>query len=245
VVRLNESLRAAQQRRASTVLLSTPAAGSRLAVQAPRRPLVRVISPGIDDRKWIPPGDAISDAAQDVLFLGNLHVRKGILVLIDAFAEVAHNLHRARLLIAGDGPLRGELSRRIASSPELNRVELLGAVERERAVTVMQGCSVYCSPSLGEPFGMTALEAMACAKPVVATNAGGLGHLVPDRGGRKVAPGDAPALAAALQEVLPDLDQRRAMGVHNRRTVEERYSWRAVVDRLEDAYSEALARRHS
>jgi glycosyltransferase involved in cell wall biosynthesis len=245
VVRLNESLRAAQQRRATTVLLSTPAAASRLAVPEPRRPLVRVISGGIDDRKWMPPADAISDGDQDVLFLGNLHLRKGILVLIDAFAEVARTLPRARLLVAGDGPLRAELSRRIAASPGLNRVELLGAVERERAVAVMQRCSVYCSPSLGEPFGMTALEAMACAKPVVATNAGGLGHLVPDGGGRKVAPGDPAALAAALKEVLPDFDGRRAMGAHNRRTVEERYSWRAIVDRLEGAYSEAVARRHS
>ena len=239
VVRLNEALRAAQQRRAATVLLSTQAAASRLAAEGPA---VHVISGGIDDRRWAPPADQPPDAEQDVLFLGNLHARKGILVLVEAFAEVAKTLPKARLVVAGDGPLRVELSRRIA---DLQRVELLGAVERERAVAVMQRCSVYCSPSLGEPFGMTALEAMACARPVVATNAGGLAHLVPDAGGRKVAPGDAGALAAALQEVLPDLGLRREMGAHNRRTVEERYSWRAVVDRLEDAYGEAIARRHS
>ena len=93
---------------------------------------------------------------------------------------------------------------------------------------------------------MTALEAMACGKPVVATDAGGLRHLVPDEGGRKVPPGDVDALAAALAEMLPALELRRAMGAHNRRTVEQRYSWRAVVDRLEDAYGEAIAaRRHS
>jgi len=238
-VRVNEALRAAQQRRATTVLLSTPAASSRLAADGPA---VHVISGGIDDHEWAPPADQPPHGDQDVLFLGNLHTRKGILVLVDAFAEVAKTLPRARLLVAGDGPLRDELTRRTA---HLERVELLGAVERERAVTVMRRCSVYCSPSLGEPFGMTALEAMACAKPVVATDAGGLGHLVPDAGGRKVAPNDARALAAALQEVLPNVELRRRMGAHNRRTVEERYSWRAVVDRLEDAYGEAVARRHS
>ncbi len=89
---------------------------------------------------------------------------------------------------------------------------------------------------------MTALEAMACAKPVVATAASGLGHLVPDEGGRKVAPGDARALATALTEILAAPELRSAMGEHNRRLVEERYSWPRVVDRLEAAYREAIDR---
>jgi L-malate glycosyltransferase len=163
------------------------------------------------------------------------------MVLLDAFARAARALPAARLLVAGDGPLGEEVRRRVAQVPELDRVVLLGAVERPRAQSLMRECTVYCCPSLGEPFGMTALEAMACAKPVVATNAGGLRHLVPDGGGRKVAPGDPAALAAALEEILPAVELRRAMGEHNRRTVEERYAWARVVDRLEDAYGEAMA----
>jgi L-malate glycosyltransferase len=243
MVRLNESLRAAQQRRATTVLLSTPAAASRLARPEPRHLQVRVISGGIDDSVWVPPADGAHERRQDILFLGNLHARKGILVLIDAFARLATDLPAARLVIAGDGPLIGEVRRRLAASPGHERVELLGRVEHERARAVMQECSVYCCPSLGEPFGMTALEAMACGKPVVATDAGGLRHLVPDDGGHKVPPGDVDALAAALRETLPALERRRAMGAHNRRTVEQRYSWRVVVDRLEEAYREAIAAR--
>jgi L-malate glycosyltransferase len=241
VVRLNEAIRAAQQRRATTVLLSTPAAASRVAIGIPGRAHVRLVSPGIDERAWVPPADPGPERAQDVLFLGNLNPRKGILVLLDAFAEVARKLPAARLLVAGDGPLSEEVRRRVAGFAEPQRVELLGAVQRSQAPAIMQRCTVYCSPSLGEPFGMTALEAMACAKPVVATNAGGLRHLVPDEGGRKVAPGDSAALAVALEEVLPAVELRRAMGEHNRRTVEERYAWARVVDRLEDAYQEAIA----
>jgi L-malate glycosyltransferase len=105
---------------------------------------------------------------------------------------------------------------------------------------MMQSCDVYCLPSYGEPFGMTALEAMACARPVVATDAGGLRHLVPDEGGRKVAPGDPRALAAALRELLTDQALRRAMGEHNRRLVEERYAWPRIVSRLEEVYGEAI-----
>jgi glycosyltransferase involved in cell wall biosynthesis len=87
---------------------------------------------------------------------------------------------------------------------------------------------------------MTALEAMACGKPVVATDTGGLSYLVPPDGGRKVPPGDAEALADALYEVLADAELRRAMGSRNRAVVEERYAWPRVVDRLEDAYREAI-----
>ena len=243
VLRLDESLRAAQQRRATTALLSTPAAESRLVRPHPDGLRVRVLSGGIDDRLWAPPPGSADEHRQDILFLGNLHPRKGILVLIEAFARLAAQLPGARLVVAGDGPLSEEVKHRVA--PHHGRVELLGRLERDRARGVMQACSVCCCPSLGEPFGMTALEAMACARPVVATDAGGLRHLVPDDGGRKVATGDADALAAALAETLSSPELRREMGAVNRAVVERRYSWSAVIDGLEDAYREAIAARRA
>ncbi len=178
-----------------------------------------------------------------MLFLANLQVRKGILVALEAFERVAAQRPSARLLVAGDGPEAATVRRLAAASPAHERIVLLGAVTREQALPVMQASSVFCAPSYAEPFGMNALEAMACARPVVATRAGGLQHLVDDRGGRVVAPGDAPALAAALTELLARPDLRAAMGAHNRRLVRERYDWTAVVDRLERAYAEAVRRR--
>jgi glycosyltransferase involved in cell wall biosynthesis len=239
VLRVNRAITGAQQRRATTALLSTPAAASRLAVPAERLHL-RDVSPGIDAATWVPAEGADGAGGQDVLFLANLEVRKGIHVTLDAFARLAPRLPEARLLVAGRGPELDAVRERIASSRELERVELLGHVPRERVMATMQASAVYCLPSYHEPFGMTALEAMACAKPVVATNTGGLGHLVPDEGGRKVAPGDAAALAGALHEVLADADLRLAMGRHNRELVERRYAWSRVVDRLEEAYREAI-----
>jgi glycosyltransferase involved in cell wall biosynthesis len=119
-------------------------------------------------------------------------------------------------------------------------------VARDQVPSLMRDCAVYCLPSFGEPFGMSALEAMACARPVVATDAGGLAHLVSDEGGRKVPPGDPGALASALAEVLGDPALRRSMGEHNRRVAERRYAWPRVIERLEAAYAEAIgARRRS
>jgi glycosyltransferase involved in cell wall biosynthesis len=241
-LRMKRVIRGAQQRRAATLLLSTPAAVSQLApgVQAN----VHELPLGIDDHAWRPAPEA--PAGQTVLFLANLEVRKGIHVLLDAFEALAARLPDARLQVAGDGPEGEAVKRRIRDSPALGRVELLGRVDRERVLALMQACDVYCLPSYGEPFGLSALEAMACARPVVATAAGGLQHLVPDAGGRKVPPGDSAALADALAEVLGDAELRQAMGSHNRKVVEESFTWSRVGDRLDQLYAEAMrGQRHA
>jgi glycosyltransferase involved in cell wall biosynthesis len=100
---------------------------------------------------------------------------------------------------------------------------------------------VYCLPSLGEPFGVSALEAMASGLPVVSTTAGGLGHLVPDEGGIKVAPRDPAALADALISLLRDPGRRAEMGRVNREVVMRDYDWERVVDRLESFYRQLAA----
>jgi glycosyltransferase involved in cell wall biosynthesis len=238
-LRLKQLLRAAQQRRATTALVSTAAAESKLSSR--RRLRVHELPPGIDADAWGPGPDGVP--GQDVLFLANLEVRKGIHVLLDAFAQLAPRFPGARLLVAGEGPEGDAVRRRLRETPELSRVELLGRVERSQVMATMQACDVYCLPSYGEPYGMTALEAMACARPVVATAAGGLQHLVPDEGGRKVPPGDPTALARALGEVLADPGLRQAMGERNRAAVERRFAWSRVVDRLEEIYREAISAR--
>jgi glycosyltransferase involved in cell wall biosynthesis len=229
-------VRGAQQRRATTVLLSTAAAESKLS-RAPGL-LVHELPPGIDDHAWhaTPPGGS----GQDVLFLANLEVRKGIHVLLDAFSELSRELPGARVVVAGEGPESQAVRRRLRETPALARVELLGRVDRSRVMATMQACDVYCLPSYGEPYGMTALEAMACARPVVGTAAGGLQHMVPDDGGRKVPPGDPVALAGALREVLADPALRRSMGERNRAEVEQRFAWSRVGDRLDQIYAEAI-----
>jgi glycosyltransferase involved in cell wall biosynthesis len=233
------ALRAAQQARATTVLLSTPAASSKLELRRSRRLHVHELPLGVDDRTWRPAARG-HEPGQDVLFLASVELRKGIHVLLDAFARLAPELPGARLLVAGTGTELDNVRRRLASSPALDAVELLGRLDRPQAVAAMQAADVYCLPSFGDPNPLAVLEAMACALPVVTTDSGGLRHLVSDRGGRKVAPGDAMALAGALRELLGDPALRRQMGDHNRRVVEERYGWSAVVDRLEDLYAEAI-----
>ena len=239
--RVNAAVRAAQQRNAAAVLLSTPAATAKLAMPVPTQLLVRELSHGIDEQIWRPGNDAVQ--RQDILFLANLEWRKGIFVLLEAFARLATQLPGARLLVGGDGSQTEAVRSAVLQSDALRRVKLLGHVPREQAPELMRECTVYCLPSFGEPFGMSALEAMASAKPVVAADAGGLRHLVDARGGRRVPPGDPVRLSAALCEVLASPELQRRMGAHNRSIIERRYTWTRVIDRLEDVYAEAVAAR--
>jgi L-malate glycosyltransferase len=237
-VRVKQALRATQQLEATTVLLSNPAAEEKVSPRARRRLYVHELPLGVDDHIWIPA--ATDEHAEDVLFLASLDIRKGVYVLLDAFALLAEQFPDARLRLVGAGPELEEVRRRIAASPAPDRIDVLGHLDREFALGALQTCDVYCLPSFGDPHPLTVLEAMSCARPVVVTDAGGLPHLVPDAGGRKVPAGDAEALAGALAELLRDRELRREMGAVNRRVVEERYAWSRVVDRLEAIYEEAM-----
>ncbi|MBN1529328.1 MAG: glycosyltransferase family 4 protein [Thermoleophilaceae bacterium] len=240
-LRVKRSLRRAQQARADAVLLSTAAAAGKLELNGSRRERVHELPLGVDAGFWRPapsPAEGL-----DVLYLAGLEVRKGIHVLLDAWERLSPRIPEARLLLAGDGAERDAVLERLRSTERLARVELAGRLDREAARAAMQACAVFCLPSYGDPAPLAAVEAMACGRPVVATDASGLGKLVPDAGGIKVPQGDAGRLAEALAELLGDRDRREAMGASNRRAVEERYSWPRVVDRLEELYVGAASRR--
>lgn len=131
-----------------------------------------------------------------VLFLGRHEPRKGLGVLLEAFAGLSSP---AALWVAGDGPETGALRARY---PECDRVHWLGVVSEGEVASRLQGASVLCAPSLGgESFGMVLVEAMAARCAVVASDiegyreaAGGHAVLVP--------PGDVASLRAALERVL-------------------------------------------
>jgi L-malate glycosyltransferase len=232
-------LRQREQGAAAALLLTTPAAAPKLTRRGAQRALVRYIGLGVDAQEFAPGANGrVSGSPATILFLANLWVRKGILVLLAAFDEVAERMPGCRLLVAGDGSDEALVRDAVERSPHRDRIELLGRLDRAGAAEAMRAADVYCLPSFSEPFGISALEAMSSGCPVVATDVGGLAYLVRSEGGRTVPPGDAAALAAALVELLSSEDLRREMGSFNRALVESTYSWDAVMDQLEAVYDE-------
>jgi glycosyltransferase involved in cell wall biosynthesis len=228
-----------EQHRAAAILVFVPAGAANVRSRRARDRIV-VVPPGIELELFRPAGPDETPDRPTVLFLAGLERRKGVDTLLDAFAEVAQTRPEAQLWLAGAGSLEAEVRARAARDPLAGRVDVLGRVGREQVPALLRSSTLLAVPSLGEPFGMNALEALASGLPVVATNAGGLADLVPDDGNRKVPPGDATALARALDELLGlTAEERAALGARNR-AVAETYSWEAAVDRLEAVYTDVV-----
>ena len=236
---------ALHQLQASALLVTTPAAMNSMPLPQLSRPRSHLMRHGIDADMFAPePGwqTAARQGPPTVLFYSHFDRRKGIFVLIKAFRQVVRAMPEARLLMVGRGEHTGELYEHISRSGCADRIEVRGPVKREQAPALLRTCSVYCLPSFGEPYATTVLEAMACAKPVVVTQAGGLPYMVSPGGGVCVPPGDAGALADALLGILASTERQVAMGAENRAYIEARYTWTKVVDALESVYRQVGGR---
>jgi glycosyltransferase involved in cell wall biosynthesis len=177
-----------------------------------------------------------------LLCVGRLIPIKGHIVLLRALAEARAEVPGLSLDIAGRGPLEPAL-RALAKELELeDAVRFLGHVAPiQRA---LEDAAVVVVPSLGEGFGMVALEAMERARPVIAAEIGGLGELVEDGvTGLLVPPGNADALATAIVRLTGDLDAAARMGEAGRRRAVEYFLQERCTDRTELLYRAQLEAR--
>ncbi|MET0325096.1 MAG: glycosyltransferase family 4 protein [Ilumatobacteraceae bacterium] len=135
-----------------------------------------------------------------IFFCGRHEERKGLAVLLDAFATLPAT---TRLWLAGDGPDGPRLRAEHAEDP---RISWLGRITDAEKFARLRGASVFCAPSLhGESFGVVLVEAMAAGTPVVASGLDGYRNVATDGvDALLVEPGDADALATAIRSVLDD-----------------------------------------
>jgi glycosyltransferase involved in cell wall biosynthesis len=175
-----------------------------------------------------------------LLCVGRLIPIKGHIVLLRAFAEARKRLPSLELDIAGRGPLEPALKALAAELGIQSSVHFLGHVSPIQAA--IERSAVVVVPSMGEGFGMVALEAMERARPVIAANIGGLSELVRDgETGVLVPAGEAEPLTEAIVRVAGDLALARAMGEEGRRRALSRFLQKACTERTELLYEEALS----
>ena len=180
--------------------------------------------------------------APRLLCVGRLIPIKGHIVLLRAFAEARRRVPGLRLDIAGQGPLEPAL-RALAKELEIDdAVRFLGYVAPvQRAI---EDSAIVVVPSMGEGFGMVALEAMERGRPVIAAEIGGLGELV-EAGvtGLLVPPGEAQPLEEAIVQLAGDLDLAARMGEAGRLRALEQFLQERCTDRTELLYEDALTSR--
>jgi glycosyltransferase involved in cell wall biosynthesis/peptidoglycan/xylan/chitin deacetylase (PgdA/CDA1 family) len=174
--------------------------------------------------------------------LARFEPRKGLDVLIDAFALVAARHQDCGLALVGEGPLRRDLERQVRRLGLSERVRFCG--RRDEVAEVLAALDVFVLPSHAEGLSIALLEAGAAGRPVVATSVGGNGEVVRDGlTGLLVPPGDAPALADAVVRLLDDAAAATAMGRRLAADVRERFASAEMVRRIERVYEDALAAR--
>ncbi len=173
--------------------------------------------------------------------VGRLVPVKGHDTLLRAVAEAAGVVPGLELEVAGSGPLEQELRAQVSALGLDGTVRFLGQVPG--AGEVLERAAVVIVPSLGEGFGMVALEAMERGRAVIASAVGGLPEIVtPGETGLLVPPGDAEALAAALVSLAQDPDRARALGRAGRARALASFSQERCTTRTEELYRAALAR---
>jgi glycosyltransferase involved in cell wall biosynthesis len=209
----------------------------RVAEVRPRRHVV-CIPNGVDLERFSPAGAACTE--NDEIVVGcaaRLIEGKGIEDVIEALAHPS--LNRVRLRVAGEGPHTRSLKALGRSLGVDGRVEFLGPVLDMPAFWRSIDVAVVPSNSLIESFGMAAVEAMACGKPVVAADSGALPSIVADgETGRIVPPGDSAALATAIADYAADPARRARHSSNGRRRCEENFG----IDRAAHRYLELCAK---
>lgn len=184
-------------------------------------------------------GDRTGDPPT-ILFVGRHEERKGLGVLLDAFASLGPSVHGPApvLWVAGEGPETAGLRER--GIPD---VEWLGPISDDEKARRLRAATVFCAPSLyGESFGIVLLEAMAAGVPVVASDIGGYRDVArQDREAVLAPPGDAEALRLALCSVLAD-PAGAARLVEAGRERAASFSMASLADRYVALFELALAR---
>ncbi|MDO5632128.1 MAG: glycosyltransferase family 4 protein [Paracoccus sp. (in: a-proteobacteria)] len=179
---------------------------------------------------------------------GRVRAQKGVDLLVNAALDLFPARPRARLILTGritadNQGFADDLERRIAAAGLSDRIRFLGEIPWEQVVRSYQALDLFAAPARWEGFGLTPLEAMACAVPVVASRVGAYETLIRDgETGSLVARDDQAALTAALARWLDDDAGRAAAGQTARAHVTANHAIRDEAAAIVGVYRELLAR---
>ena len=193
------------------------------------------------DRAEVLAKHGITYGGEDVvLFAGKMAHFKGVDILMQAAAQYEADLPNAITVLAGDGEERENLEAQ-AAELGLSRVTFIGNVAQDELARLYCIADIDLVPSRREPFGLVAVEAMACGTPVVATNQGGLPDFVNENVGALVNPEDPADLARGVEETLARAKGNPSWREDIAAYANENYSQAAIIRELDELYREVVA----
>lgn len=211
----------------------------------PYKEKVIVSPPGVDLDKFRPE-DIPSEDKNIIFFLSRLdefHRYKGLDILLSSIKKVINDLP-LKLYVGGEGVLLGYYKRMVNDYGLEDVVKFLGCLRNEELIRYYNMCDVFVLPSISaaqEGFGLVALEAMACKKPVIVSEVVGVAEDVKKEGaGIVVEPKNVNQLSEALRWLLSDAKARQAKGENAYRLVQEKYTWHNHAEIVEREYLAAI-----
>ncbi|MCW2277255.1 glycosyltransferase family 4 protein [Heliophilum fasciatum] len=182
-----------------------------------------------------------SDHERILLYVGRLVWEKGIQVAIEAMPEILHTHPQVKLVIGGSGVQRGYLEALARQRGVAHKVHFAGYLEHGPKVGLLRAAEVALFPSLYEPFGIVALEAMASNTPVLVSDTGGLGEIIQHRvNGVKAHVNNPGSVAYQVRQLLSDDRLAHAVTKQAAKDVTQKYSWQAIARTTGQLYETVL-----
>jgi glycosyltransferase involved in cell wall biosynthesis len=185
-------------------------------------------------RNWALPEEKI------VLFVGRLVYEKGVHVLVNAVPKVLEKVN-AKFIIVGSGYMKEQVLKIVQSMKMEQKVLFAGFTDDATLLRLQRCADVSVVPSLFEPFGIVALEAMAAKSPVVVSDTGGLSEIVDhDWTGVKVYPNNPESLAWGIVKVLTDENYKKNLVENAYRKILDKYDWEKIAQQTKKIYEGVL-----
>ncbi|RBY97886.1 glycosyltransferase family 1 protein [Blastococcus sp. TF02-8] len=204
---------------------------------------MEVIPVGIDPDRLTPPPDDQPRDSDSILAITSADVPlKGLVHLLEALAKLRTE-RPVRLTVVGTARPGGPAEAALDRLGLRDAVRFTGPVPEAELISLLQRATLLAIPSLYEGFSLPAIEAMACATPLVTTDAGALPEVVGTKAGLRARAGDVGELTAALKLVLDSPNLAEQLGRAGRRRALDTFTWRATAERTAAWYEQTLERK--
>jgi hypothetical protein len=178
-----------------------------------------------------------------VSFVGRLVHEKGVQVLIGAVPKVLEKMPAVNFVIVGEGGMKDYLAQEAWDFGVADHVFFAGFVDERTLISIYQASDAAVFPSLYEPFGITALEAMAARTPVIVSDTGGLSEIVEhEKTGIKIFPDNSDSLSWGILRVLQNSDVSDRIRKNAYQKAIQEYDWNKIAEKTAKVYESALMR---
>lgn len=200
---------------------------------------ITVVGNGVNEKIFAPNKNKPDE--KYILYTGRLGYRKGLFDLIECGKYICNKYSDVNFIIVGDGMLRNELQMRIKNLELDRRIIIKGHVSKSELIELYQNATIFVMPSHYEGLPTVLLEAMACGLPIVSTAvSGNLDVIENDKNGLLIPPKSPKEMANAISLLLEDDSLRRDFGRAARKTIEEKFTWDIVSNKILQCYDSLI-----